>query len=187
MSIEANRERIIAAPRSDQLNYEDFLGGPRDFTIERIEDGSATAPYDIYFVGEPRAWRPPVTVLRMLQRAWDTDRRADWVGRRVRLFGDDTVKIGPNRIGGVRVSHVSHIDEPVPVLLSEKRGSRKVHTVDPLPDAPAPEPAPTADAIACCTDLQQITRWGNDFPDLRDQLRERIAEIKAADEQGAES
>ena len=50
----------------------------------------------------------------------------------------------------LRVSHVSHIDKPVEVLLTESRGKKRAHTVQPLPDA-APY-APSQDWLALMAD-----------------------------------
>lgn len=127
--------KITAEPRSDQWNAEDFLSGPRTFTIAGVKAGSAEQKYDIELVeGEGRVWRPPLTVLRLLIKAWGDD-STTWVGRRVRLYLDPTITFGRDKVGGIRVSHLSHIDGPVTAMLTETRGKRKGHTVDPLPDA----------------------------------------------------
>lgn len=126
--------KITAEPRSDQWNAEDFIGGPRDFTIDHVDHGTAEQKYDIHLAGQDRVWRPPLTVLRLLMRAWGDDGAA-WAGRRVRLFHDPTITFGRDRVGGIRVSHLSHIDGPVTAMLTEKRGSRKSHTVQPLTTA----------------------------------------------------
>jgi hypothetical protein len=72
--------------------------------------GAAEQKYDIELVeGEGRAWRPPVTVLRLLVAAWGDDATV-WVGRRVRLYRDPEISFGRDKVGGIRVSHLSHID-----------------------------------------------------------------------------
>ncbi len=135
--------KITAEPRSDQWNADDFVGGiARTFTIARVKEGAAEQKYDIVLEGNERVWRPPLTVLRILIAAWG-DVAEDWVGRRVTLFRDDSIRFGPNEVGGIRISHLSHIDKPMRIALSDKRGSRKAHTVQPLPDA-----APTRDWLA---------------------------------------
>ena len=45
-------------------------------------------------------------------------------------------------MGGLRVSHVSHIDKPITVALTVTRGKRAPFTVQPLPDAPPVPPIP---------------------------------------------
>jgi hypothetical protein len=130
--------KITAEPRSDQINAEDFLGGSKTYTIAGIREGAAEQKYDIVLEGEKRVWRPPPTVLRTLMKAWESDDSADWIGKRVTLYCDETVTFGKETPGGIRVSHVSGIDKPATVSVTEKRGRRKRVTVQPLPDAPAP-------------------------------------------------
>lgn len=143
--------KITAEPRSDQWNAEDFIQGPRTFTIANVVPGAAEQKYDIVLEGSDRVWRPPLTVLRILLNAWG-DEASVWVGRRATLYRDDTIRFGPNEVGGIRVSHVSHIDKPMRINLSEKRGSRKAHTVQPLVEAPSN----TATHYAALTEAETI-------------------------------
>lgn len=123
--------KITAEPRSDQWNADDFIQGPRTFTITGVKHGTAEQKYDITLEGSDRVWRPPVTVLRILLAAWG-DEATTWVGHRATLYRDPTIRFGKEETGGIRVSHLSHITEPLRVALTEKRGSRRTHTVQPL-------------------------------------------------------
>lgn len=137
---------ITAEPRSDQWNADDFIGGPITFTIAGVKVGTAEQKYDIELVeGGGRAWRPPLTMLRLLIAAWGKDSTA-WKGRRVTLYRDESVRFGSDAVGGIRISHLSHLpgDKTLTVKLTSTRGRKAVHTVDPLPAAPAPAPAPGA-------------------------------------------
>lgn len=140
--------KLTAEPRSDQFNAEDFLGGPRTFQIAGVVTGAAEQKYDIQLEGEQRVWRPPVTVLRTLMRAWQSDDSDDWIGKRVTLYCDEGVTFGKETPGGIRVSHVSGINKPVHVNVTEKRGRRKNVTVQPLPEAPAQSTEVPADILA---------------------------------------
>lgn len=172
--------KVTIEKKTDQLNYEDFLGGvTRIVTIAGVKAGTKEQQYDIAIEGDKRVWRPAVTVLKLLVEAWGDDATA-WVGRRALLYGDPTVTFGRDTVGGIRVSHVSHIAKPVSANLTETRGKRKKHTVDPLPDV-APQPAaPTADEIANAT-REQVTEWWGAHPNLRPQLATRAEELKAGD------
>lgn len=131
--------KITAEPRSDQWNADDFIGGPRTFTIAGVKVGTAEQKYDIELVeGDGRAWRPPLTMLRLLIAAWG-DEAAEWTGRRVTLYRDESVRFGSDAVGGIRVSHMSHLpgNKPLTAMLTSTRGRRARHTVEPLPDAPA--------------------------------------------------
>lgn len=123
--------KITAEPRSDQWNADDFVGGPRTFTVAGVRAGTAEQKYDIVLEGHERVWRPPLTVLRILIKAWG-DEAASWAGRRATLYRDDTIRFGRDAVGGVRVSHLSHLSEPLEVKLTEKRGARATHVVQPL-------------------------------------------------------
>jgi hypothetical protein len=103
-----------------------------------VKTGAAEQKYDIELTeGEGRAWRPPLTMLRVLLTAWG-DEAAAWAGRRVTLYKDPTVRYGKDAIGGIRISHLSHIDKPLTVSITLTRGKRAPFTVQPLPDAAPP-------------------------------------------------
>lgn len=126
--------KITAEPRSDQWNADDFLGGARTFTIAGVKDGAAEQPYDITLEGEARAWRPPLGMLRVLMQAWG-DESEVWVGRRVTLFRDPSIRFGSDVLGGIRISHLSHIPKPMNFKITMARGKRATYTVQPLPNA----------------------------------------------------
>jgi hypothetical protein len=44
-------------PKSDQLNAEDLLSGPRTVTVAEVRKGTPEQPVEIHLVGVPR---PPV-------------------------------------------------------------------------------------------------------------------------------
>lgn len=129
--------RVTIEKKTDQLNYEDFLGNvTRIVTVAGVKVGTKEAQYDIAIEGDKRYWRPPPTVLKMLVAAWDDDATL-WIGRSADLYGDPDVEFAGKRVGGIRVSRLSHIDKAVSVNLSETRAKRKLHTVHPLPQAEA--------------------------------------------------
>lgn len=133
--------RITAEPRSDQWNAEDFIGGPRTFTVAGVRGGTAEQKYDILLVDEERVWRPPLTVLRLLMAGWGDD--ADvWTGRRVTLYNDPSIRFGKDLTGGIRISHMSNLPDgkPLEKSLQESRGKRKKHVINPLPDVAPPNP-----------------------------------------------
>lgn len=130
--------KITAEPRSDQWNFEDFVGGPRVFTIAGVRNGTAEQKYDIGLQGEERVWRPPLTVLRTLIACWGDDAEV-WQGRQVELYGDPNIRFGKEQVGGIRIKSLSHLDKPKTVSVTVARGKRQQITIQPLPDAP-PQP-----------------------------------------------
>lgn len=132
--------KITAEPRSDQWNADDFLGGARTFTIAGVREGTAEQKYDIALEGEPRAWRPPLGMVRVLMQAWG-DESDVWVGRRVTLYRDQSVRFGKEVLGGIRISHLSHIDKVSNYKVTTSRGKRETFTVQPLAAQAPPAPA----------------------------------------------
>lgn len=158
--------KLSAEPRSDQINADDLIAGPQTFTIAGVGYGKATAKYDVELVESPgRCWRPPLTMLRLLFKAWGDEANV-WVGRRVTLFTDPTVTFGKDKVGGIRISHLSHIDKTVSVNPQVTRGKRKLVSAEPLIEqAPTPPPvqAPVrdwhAEAVACTSEDALKALW----------------------------
>ena len=127
--------RITAEPRSDQINYEDFLAGPKVYTIGGVRNGTAEQKYDIQLQEEQRVWRPPLTVLRTLIACWGDDATV-WQGRQAELYGDPSIRFGKDTVGGIRIKALSHLDEPKTVTVTVARGKRQKITIQPLQAAP---------------------------------------------------
>lgn len=142
--------KITAEPRSDQWNADDFLGGARTFAIAGVKDGTAEQKYDIQLEGEARAWRPPLGMLRVLMQAWGDDSDV-WVGRRVTLYRDGAVRFGKDTPGGIRISHLSHIEKVMNFKVTTSRGKRETYTVQPLPKETAPAPQTIPDKVKADT------------------------------------
>lgn len=144
---------------SDQINYEDFLSGPRTFTITEVRRGSSEQPVWIFFAEvDGKSFRPAKTVRKLLLLAYGAD-SDNYIGKRLTLYGDPDVKWAGKKIGGIRISHGSGISKPVIVALSETRGKREVHRLDPLPDAPVQQqrPAGPLDALVTAFTTAGIT------------------------------
>jgi hypothetical protein len=119
------------APKSDQLDAIE-LSQPRTITIRAVTAGSGEQPINVYFDGDDgRPFRPSKTVRRILREAWG-NRGSDWVGKSATLYNDKTVKYGGIEVGGVRVSHVSHIDSPITMMLPVTRGKFAKYHIQPL-------------------------------------------------------
>lgn len=119
------------APNSDQLDAIDLVAGPRTFTITSVSKGNPEQPVNIHLAEFPRVWRPGKSMRRVLAGCWGTDASA-YVGRRVTLYCDPEVMFGKDKVGGTRISHLSHIDgvKSIPLLVS--RGKSTTFRVQPL-------------------------------------------------------
>ncbi len=131
-----SKERLLASiePKSDQLSYDDMLNGPVTFTVAGVSAGSSDQPVQIRLDGEKRYFRPCKSMRRVLIFAWG-DSGHQWVGRSLTLVGDPSVKFGGVAVGGIRISHLSHIDGPLELALTVTRSKRAPYKVLPLKTA----------------------------------------------------
>lgn len=167
--------KVTIQKKTDQLNYEDFLGGvTRIVTVAGVKASKAESQYDIAIEGDARVWRPPATVLKILVEAW-TDEASTWAGRRAELYGDPEVVMAGKKVGGIRVSRLSHIDAPLDLLLTTTRGVKGRFIVDPLPDAPTP-PQLDAETERAIADLR--TEWDDATPERRTAITAEVAALK---------
>lgn len=122
--------------KSDQLNADDLLSGPQTFTVVEVRQGDSEQPVNIVLAELPkgRTFKPSKTVTRILVHAWGKETDAWPKGARMTLFRDAEVKWAGQAIGGIRVSHLSNIDERLKVALQESKGKKVLYTVEPLPD-----------------------------------------------------
>lgn len=126
--------------KSDQLNASDLTGAPIIATIERVDVRKGEAkPVIIHLIGMGgRPWKPSKGMLRVIAHAWGTESDV-WVGRSVKLVNNPEVIYAGEKVGGVEVIAMSHIDAAftIPVRISQKKV--KQHTVTVLSE-PITEP-----------------------------------------------
>jgi hypothetical protein len=155
------------APKSDQLDAVDLLGSPpRVFTITEVSEGNAEQPVNIRLAEFPRVWRPSKGMLRVLAACWGKETAA-WAGRKVELYCDPDVMFGPDRVGGVRISRLSHIAKRTSVPMIIKRGKGGSWNVDPLPDATP------AERVA-----ELRAEWATADPDRRAEIEGEVARLQ---------
>jgi hypothetical protein len=128
-------------PPERPAQREDLLSGPRTVTITEVRKGSVEQPVDIHLAEFPgRPFKPSKTVRRILVAAWGPDASA-YAGRRITLYRDPAVRFGGMDVGGIRVSHLSHIAKPMTLVLAVSKGKRAPYVVQPLADAPRRSPS----------------------------------------------
>jgi hypothetical protein len=172
-------------PRSDQLNFDDVATTPLTITIVEVKAGGPEQPVELHNSEYPgRPYKPGKSMRRVLIAAWGTEASA-YVGRRITLYGDPTIKFGKDAVGGIRVRALSHITEPLTVALTVTRGSRKPFTVQPLADAADPvqtalddiEKATSIPALKAAWDVAG-TRGIQNHPDVVAAKERRKTELK---------
>lgn len=164
------------AAKSDQLNAVD-LAQPRTFTIEKITAGSADQPFDFHLVEMPgHPYRPSKGMRRVIARGWGEKNIGDrYPGRRLTLFCNPDVLWAGAPVGGIQVSHMSHIDQPftMPLRISQKKTVQ--YTVEPLRDEPS---GPSAADVAACEDVAVLRSWWQSAsPDLRRVIESRVRDL----------
>ena len=127
---------------SDQINATDLVGGPITVTIGGVDvDTKKQQPVDIHLVEIPnRVYRPNKGMRKGLIACWG-NKSAEYAGRRLTLYYDPDTMWKGKKVGGIKISHASHISEPVEFSLLVARNPVP-HSIKPLPDAPAPPPIP---------------------------------------------
>lgn len=182
---EVNMAAFIEA-KSDQLNADDLLDSPRTIVVTGVSANpdSAEQPVSISYEGDNRKpFKPCKTMRRLIVAVWGADAK-NYVGRAMTLYRDADVQFGGMQVGGIRISHMSHIDTPQIVPLMVTRGRKKPFKVEPLKAAPrtddakaaadkiaatiarAPDAAMLAQYLTGANVKARIEAWRTERPDL---------------------
>jgi hypothetical protein len=129
--------------KSDRLNYEDFIMGPQDFKIVRLGKKTDQGRVRLLMFFEGREDTPYWATLGMVKclsnpDGWGLSEFSDWIGRRIRLFGEPTVVYAGKEHGGIQISHVSHVETEFTTKITLRRGLRVDYTIFALEDAVYP-------------------------------------------------
>lgn len=127
------------APRSDQLNGDDLIAGPRVITItsvRAVKDGRETKLVLNYEGDNGKPFKPCKTMGRAMVLAWGItpdNFEQEFPGKSIRVFRDPEVTFGADgKVGGIRISHMSHIDGPKTIKLTVSQGKKRDFTFHPL-------------------------------------------------------
>lgn len=122
-------------PKSDQLNADDLIAGAKTIKIRDVKGGNdETQPVSIYFYGDNnKPFKPCKSMRRVLVQLWGAD-GLQFIGHRITLFRDDSVKWAGVEVGGIRISHASHIANATRVLVTSARNKRTPMTIEVLPN-----------------------------------------------------
>lgn len=183
-----------AAPKSDQINADDLMSGPRVVTITEVRKGSSEQPVEIVTAefGPGRPYRPGKSMIRVLINGWGADTTV-YSGRRLTIYRDPQIAFGGQNVGGIRISHMSHIEKRMTLALTVTRGRRAPFVVEPLQDGPpliTPEQAnEIAGQIAEAVDREALNNVGAQLKsfdlgkhrgELQGLWKERLAAITEA-------
>lgn len=161
--------------KSDQLNADDLIGGPRTVRVTRVvvQPDQADQPVSVFFEGDNgRPYKPCKSMRRVLVALWGPQSDA-YPGRQLTLYRDSTVMWGGQPAGGLRISHMSDIERDASLSLMVARGRRASYTVRRL-ESPGAEPAPAAPSKAP-GDLESALRTVRDWSGSRGDLMSALA------------
>lgn len=166
------------APKSDQLNADDLMSGPRTFTIQEVRSGSAEQPVAVRLVEFPdgRPFYPCKSMRRVMVAAWGAD-ASTYTGRRLTLYRDEKVRFGGQDVGGIRISHMSHIDKQLTLALTVTRGKRAPYVVKPLADDAPTSPQLGEATVARLAELR--AEWKTADPDRRKVIEAEVSALSA--------
>lgn len=172
------------APKSDQLNADDLIAGPRTVKITGVKasPSSAEQPVAVYFEGDNgKPYMPCKSMRRVMVAVWGAD-ASQYAGRAMTLYRDPSVTWGGMEVGGIRISHMSGMDQPMVMALTATKKARKPYRVLPLlVEAPKPAEAPQPPKRGASTIIASFAAvvTAQDYYDVLDNDGERIAWLKA--------
>lgn len=124
-------------PKSDQLNSEQLLGSPMTIRVSGVSRGNAEQPITINYDGDSgRPYKPCKSMRKVLIFAWGEDGN-NWIGKSMTVFCDQNVKWAGEKVGGIRISHMSDIERDISVALTATRGRKDTHIIKKLAAAQA--------------------------------------------------
>lgn len=141
MSVIDFSDIIIA--KSDQLNASDIAGSLTIKIVDAKKAATSDQPLSIFYEGGGnKPWKPCKTMRRVMGNIWGSP--IDLKGRSVTLICDPKVTWGGAEVGGIRITHMSHIDKQIDLPVRVSKHKVEKYTVLPLKTnmAPAPAPAP---------------------------------------------
>lgn len=125
-------------PKSDQLNFDDLIGGKTlTITVTAVKVSAGTEqPCTINFKGDNgKPYKPCKMMRRALIELWGEDSQK-YIGRSMTLYGDPTVRFGGGEVGGIRISHMSDIDGKKTLMLTVSKANKKPYVIQPLWSTP---------------------------------------------------
>ena len=119
-------------PKSDQLNADDLIAEAMLFNIVSVRLVQDPKQPLIITIDQGRQpYKPCLSMRRVLTRMWGKN-AAQWVGKSLVLYCDPSVTFGRDKVGGIRISHMSHINGRQSMMLTTTRGRRTEYFIEQL-------------------------------------------------------
>ena len=167
--------RPTIVPKSDQLNAEQLLSESMTIRVTGVTvTSSAEQPVTIHYEGDDgRPYKPCKTMRKVLILAWGHD-GSEWAGKSMTLFNDPAVKFGGQSVGGIRISHVSHIERDIAVALTATKGKKTLHTIKALNVAKGPTAADKAKHYTAMVKADKAKEAATELAAMDDAQRDAI-------------
>ena len=120
------------AAKSDQMNFIDLSGGPKTVAITGVKKVSGDQPIHIICDDDKKKpWKPCKNMRRIMVQIWGKD-GDKYVGQKVTLYNDESVRWSGKELGGIRISHATGIENAFKVMLPISRGQFAPFTIQPI-------------------------------------------------------
>jgi len=184
------------APKSDQMNADDLIGGPKTITITGVRGSDSNdQPVSVFYEGDGgKPFKPCKSMRRVMVKFWGKD-ATQYAGKSMTLYCDPNVTFGGMKVGGIRISHMSGIDGRQEMLLTATRARKANYVVEPLQVQEKQEQA--LDALVMLHAAQNVAtqgiaalqaHWKEIGPAGQNALKDELAGLKeiaaAADAEG---
>lgn len=166
------------APKSSQLNSDDLIAGPITIKITKVARANeAEQPIAVSFEGDGgKPYMPCKSMRRVMVAVWGPD-ASQYTGRAMTLFRDPEVTWGGMAVGGIRISHMTHMDALVVLALTATKKARKPYRVLPLAiESPKPKGRTPREIITAF----DAVKTAADYFAVIDAEGERIAKLREA-------
>jgi hypothetical protein len=151
-------------PKSDQLNADDLMASDKTIKISGVKRGGADDPVVINYEGDDgRPYKPCKSMRRVIISLWGENGN-DWIGRSMTLYCDPTVKWAGKEVGGIRISHMSHLKGNASLMLTTTRGRRSEYKVK-LLKAEQKKPYPESKFNDALPKIKEMIQNGEKTPE----------------------
>ena len=127
-------------PKSDQLNADDLLCKNMVIKIRDVtHKEGADSPVSIYFDGDNnKPYKPCLSMRRVMILATGIDDptidqfKEVYIGTSIKIYRDPAVKWAGKEVGGIRITHMSHLTKSFTIALTASSNSKNMYTVETL-------------------------------------------------------
>lgn len=147
-------------PKADQLNFDDFIGRENLLIkITKVTISKSDQPVSIFFENDNgKPYKPSKGMRRIIIECWG-DKKENYIGRSLKLFGNPKVKWAGKEAGGIQIAELSNLDATKTINLTVAKGKREPFTVNPL-KVSALDELKSSGLLSAKNGMEAFTVWG---------------------------